>query len=129
LLLVFEEAETVADPTIHRDALLPNAALRALAKKPALANTLSRTAKRENRLRAALPEVPPTSAGDGYLPTKAQRIASADPHLSLQERYGSQQGCVDAVSAAAEDLAADRLLLPADADNIVAAARASNVLQ
>jgi len=85
--------------------------------------------KRENRLRAALPEVPPTSAGDGYLPTKAQRIASADPHLSLQERYGSQQGCVDAVSAAAEDLAADRLLLPADADNIVAAARASNVLQ
>jgi Alpha/beta hydrolase domain len=108
------------------DALLPNAALRALAKKPALANTLSRTAKRKNRLRAALPVVPPRTP----LPTyQTQRIASADPRLSLQERYGNQQGYVDAVSAAAEDLAADRLLLPADADNIVAAAQASNVLQ
>jgi len=55
-----------------------------LAKKPALANTLSRTAKRENRLRAALPEVPPTSAGDGYLPTKAQRIASADTTIARE---------------------------------------------
>jgi hypothetical protein len=36
---------------------------------------------------------------------------------------------VDAVAEAAEDLVADRLLLSSDADNIVAVAQASNVLQ
>jgi hypothetical protein len=61
--------------------------------------------------------------------TKAQRLASGDPRLSLQERYGNHQGYVDVVSEAAEDLVADRLLLPADADSIIAAAQASNVLQ
>jgi hypothetical protein len=64
-----------------------------------------------------------------FATTKAQRIASGDPRLSLQERYGDHQGYVDAVSEAAEDSVADRLLLPADADSIVAAAQASNVLQ
>jgi len=33
------------------------------------------------------------------------------------------------VSETAEDLVADRLLLPVDADSIIAAAQASNVLQ
>jgi hypothetical protein len=61
--------------------------------------------------------------------TKADRIASADPRLSLQERYGDHQGYVDAVTAAADELVADRLLLPADAESIIAAAQASNILQ
>jgi hypothetical protein len=64
-----------------------------------------------------------------FATTKAQRIASGDPRLSLQERYGDHQGYVDAVTEAAEDLVADRLLLSADADSIIAAAQASNVLQ
>ena len=64
-----------------------------------------------------------------FATTKAQRIASGDLRLSLQERYGNHQGYVDAVAEAAENLVADRLLLSSDADNIVAAAQASNVLQ
>jgi hypothetical protein len=63
-----------------------------------------------------------------FATTRAQRIASGDPRLSLEERYGDHQGYVDAVSEAAENLVANRLLLPADADSIVAAAQASNVL-
>ena len=61
--------------------------------------------------------------------TKADRLASGDPRLSLQERYGDHQGYVDAVTEAADDLVADRLLVPTDAANIIAAAQASNVLQ
>jgi hypothetical protein len=49
--------------------------------------------------------------------------------LSLQERYGDHQGYVDAVTAAADELVADRLLLSADADSIIATAQASNILQ
>jgi hypothetical protein len=64
-----------------------------------------------------------------FATTKAERTASGDPRLSLQERYGNHQGYVDAVTEAAEDLVADRLLLPADATNIIAAAQASGVLQ
>jgi hypothetical protein len=64
-----------------------------------------------------------------FATTKARRLASGDPRLSLQERYGDHQGYVDAVAAAAENLVADRLLLPADADSIIAAAQGSNVLQ
>ena len=64
-----------------------------------------------------------------FATTKAQRLANGDPRLSLQERYDNHQGYVDAVSEAAKDLVADRLLLPVDADSIIAAAQASNVLQ
>ena len=64
-----------------------------------------------------------------FATTKAQRLASGDPRPSLQERYGDHQGYVDAVAVAAENLVADRLLLPADEADIIAAAQASNVLQ
>jgi Alpha/beta hydrolase domain len=64
-----------------------------------------------------------------FATTKTERTASGDPRLSLQERYGNHQGYVDAVTEAAEDLVADRLLLPTDAASIIAAAQASNVLQ
>jgi hypothetical protein len=64
-----------------------------------------------------------------FATTKAERVASGDPRPSLQERYEDHQGYVDAVAVAAEDLVAERLLLPADADSIIAAAQASNILQ
>ena len=64
-----------------------------------------------------------------FASTEAERTANGDPRLSLQERYGDHQGYVDAVTAAAENLVAGRLLLPSDADSIIAAAQASNVLQ
>jgi hypothetical protein len=64
-----------------------------------------------------------------FAKTKADRTARGDSRLSLQERYGDHQGYVDAVTAGADELVADRLLLPADADSIIAVAQASNVLQ
>lgn len=53
----------------------------------------------------------------------AARQASGDPRPSLAERYASQAAYVAAVRVAAEVLAAERLLLPADAEAYVAAAR------
>jgi len=67
----------------------------------------------------------------GYVPfakTKAERLASGDPRLSLEERYGSHTAYVDAVKAAAEKAVAERFLLPADADRLIAEALASDVL-
>ncbi|WP_220433092.1 alpha/beta hydrolase domain-containing protein, partial [Raoultella terrigena] len=66
-----------------------------------------------------------------YIPfhtTRAARIAAGDGRPSLEERYGSQAGYVAAVSRAADDLVAQRLLLRRDADAIVAKARAANIL-
>lgn len=66
-----------------------------------------------------------------YIPfhtTRAARIAAGDGRPSLEERYGSQAGYVAAVSRAADDLVAERLLLRRDADAIVAKARAANIL-
>jgi hypothetical protein len=67
----------------------------------------------------------------GYLPfakTKEERAASADPRPSLEERYGTHQAYVDAVKSAAENAVAERFLLRADADRLVAEAAASDVL-
>lgn len=55
--------------------------------------------------------------------TKAEREASGDPRLSIEERYGSHEGYVEAVDAAVDGLVGDRLLLPADGDRFKAAAR------
>jgi alpha/beta hydrolase family protein len=68
----------------------------------------------------------------GYVPfakTKADRIASGDPRLSLEERYGTHDGYVNAVKAAAANAVAAGFLLQADADALVAAATASSVLK
>ena len=49
----------------------------------------------------------------GYVPfakTKAQRLASQDPRLSLEERYGNQEGYVAAVRIAAEKAVRARFL-------------------
>jgi hypothetical protein len=60
--------------------------------------------------------------------TKAEREASGDPRLSLEERYGSHAGYVKAVEAAAARAVAAGFLLQADADALVKQAATSDVL-
>ena len=57
-----------------------------------------------------------------FAPTVAARLPG-DPRLSLDERYGSHAGYVAAVTAAANTLAAQRLLLPADVQAYISAAQ------
>jgi len=67
-----------------------------------------------------------------YIPfarTRAERLAAGDPRPSLEERYGTHEGYVDAVRKATEKLVRDRLLLPADAARLISAAEASDVLK
>jgi hypothetical protein len=61
--------------------------------------------------------------------TRAERLSAGDPRLSLEERYGTHDGYVAAVTKAAEALEQQRLLLPADVRQYVERARASNVLR
>jgi len=56
-------------------------------------------------------------------PTRAEREAIDDPRPSLEERYGSREAYVARVKEAAAALVAERLLLPADGEAFVAAAR------
>ena len=68
----------------------------------------------------------------GFIPfavTKAERAASGDPRLSLEERYQTHDGYVNAVATAAESLVKQGYLLRADADAMVGQARASGVLR
>jgi hypothetical protein len=60
--------------------------------------------------------------------TQAERLAANDPRPSVEERYGTLEGYVCAVRAAAERLVADRLLLREDADRTVRQAETSAVL-
>jgi alpha/beta hydrolase family protein len=60
--------------------------------------------------------------------TKAERLANGDPRLSLEERYGTHEGYVTAVKAAAADAMARGFLLQADADDLIAQAASSHVL-
>ena len=55
--------------------------------------------------------------------TRAERMAANDLRDSLEERYGSRDGYVAKVEAAAAALVDERLLLPQDAAAFVAAAR------
>jgi hypothetical protein len=67
----------------------------------------------------------------GYIPfakTKAERMQTGDPRLSIEERYGSHEAYVAAVKAAAEKLVGQRFLLREDADRLIAQAAASEVL-
>jgi hypothetical protein len=63
-----------------------------------------------------------------FAKTKAERQASGDPRLSLEERYTDHAGYVSAVSAAAAKAVAAGFLLQADADQLVLDAGASAVL-
>lgn len=61
--------------------------------------------------------------------TKAERELAGDERLSLEERYGSHQGYVDAVQASATTLVTQRFLLPQDAARLVEQARTAQVLR
>jgi hypothetical protein len=54
-----------------------------------------------------------------FAPTAAARTAIGDPRPSLDERYGSHAGYVSAVTAAAQSLATQRLLLPDDVQTYI----------
>jgi hypothetical protein len=56
--------------------------------------------------------------------TKVERSATGDSRLSLEERYGSHDRFLDAVTKAASALVKARFLLQEDADRFVAAAKA-----
>lgn len=60
--------------------------------------------------------------------TQTEREASGDPRSSIEERYGSHVGYVDAVRAAAQELAGQGFLLAEDVERYVEAAQARNPL-
>jgi hypothetical protein len=62
-----------------------------------------------------------------FAATRAERMATGDPRLSLEERYSSHQEYVDRVSEAAAALVRERLLLERDARLIVQRAQRSGV--
>ncbi|HME91565.1 MAG TPA: alpha/beta hydrolase domain-containing protein, partial [Myxococcaceae bacterium] len=63
-----------------------------------------------------------------FAKTQAERLANGDPRLSLEERYGTHEGYVAAVHAAAANAVAKGFLLPEDAAALEAQAAASDVL-
>lgn len=63
-----------------------------------------------------------------FAPTEADRVPG-DPRRSTQARYGSHEGYVEAVRAAAADLVAHRYLLPEDAARLVSDAEAGGLLR
>ncbi|HTG88773.1 MAG TPA: alpha/beta hydrolase domain-containing protein [Vicinamibacterales bacterium] len=68
----------------------------------------------------------------GFIPfakTKADRVASGDPRLSLEERYIDHDGYVKAVKTASDQLVRDGYLLRDDAAAMVAQAQESTILK
>jgi hypothetical protein len=66
----------------------------------------------------------------GWIPfanTLAERLVTGDPRLSLAERYGSHNGYVSKVSAAALNTFFQGFLLKADVGSLISQAQASNV--
>lgn len=64
-----------------------------------------------------------------FAKTRAERVASGDPRLSLEERYTDHAGYVSAVKKAAANAIAQKFLLQKDADALIAQAEASAVLK
>jgi hypothetical protein len=71
----------------------------------------------------------PTGGFVPFAKTKGERTASQDPRPSLEERYGSHEGYVQAVTAAANTLVKDGLLLKYDADTMIVQAQNSDILK
>ena len=78
----------------------------------------------------------PPGANDGcdaagmkldFAPTQADRLSSGDPRLSIEERYPTHDSYVNAVTRAAEDLRAQRLLLDQDVERYIQTAEASPI--
>ncbi len=68
----------------------------------------------------------------GFIPfakTKAERLATGDPRLSLEERYHDHAGYVAVVKKAVERLLSQRFLLPEDAGRLIRQAEESGVLR
>ena len=68
----------------------------------------------------------------GFIPfaqTRAERVASGDPRLSLEERYRTHDGYVDAVKRATETLIKEGFLRAADAAEMISQAQASDILR
>jgi hypothetical protein len=68
----------------------------------------------------------------GFIPfakTKAERLASGDPRLSLEERYRDHAGYLRTVTGAANDLVRNGYLLPADAAGMIEQAERSDILK
>jgi hypothetical protein len=66
----------------------------------------------------------------GYIPfaaTRAERLAKGDPRPSLAERYPSHAAYVAKVKAQADALMAQRYMLKADAERVVAEADAAHI--
>jgi hypothetical protein len=61
--------------------------------------------------------------------TRTERLAGNDPRPSLEERYGTHEGYVKAVRAAAQNAVKQGFLLQPDADALIEQAQASNVLR
>jgi len=62
-----------------------------------------------------------------FAKTKAARLASGDPRLSIEERYADHATYVGLVSRAAQALKEQRFLLEEDAQVIIATAQAASV--
>jgi Alpha/beta hydrolase domain len=59
--------------------------------------------------------------------TRANRLSSGDPRLSIEERYPSHDAYVAAVATAAQDLQQQRLMLDGDVAAYIKAAEASSI--
>ena len=64
-----------------------------------------------------------------FAKTKADRLASGDPRLSLQERYKNHDKYVKCVAQWAKHLGKQRYILPAEVDNYIQRAEDSSVLK
>jgi hypothetical protein len=62
-----------------------------------------------------------------FAPTQAERVATADPRPSIEERYPTKQAYVAAFKKAADDLVAQRFLLPDDAMRLVSQAEQDGI--
>ena len=61
--------------------------------------------------------------------TQAERLATGDPRISLEERYGTHDGYVQAVANAARQLMKQHLLLEEDVQRYIDEATSSNILK
>ena len=61
--------------------------------------------------------------------TKAERTATKDPRLSVEERYASTESYVEAVKAVSQRYVKERILLQEDADRNVERAKSDTLSQ
>lgn len=64
-----------------------------------------------------------------FATTRAERMSTGDPRLSLEERYGTHGGYVQAVAKAAHRLMTERLLLQEDVRNYINEAAQGDILK